>query len=167
MMSETASLAVTPSAQRLRFLLLQSGSISLLTFIISLLLFYQPCITSCFESSTGCEGIGKIPVRVCYLVAGYGKLSVKATAGLICQWRAVVLQEGLTLHSAHLHCLQTSQGRSSEWTSSVRMWLGKLFLPWTKPAFVLRGGKSHRRKHSQLPWSLPTAYFSCWKGARC
>lgn len=112
MVSETASLAVTPSAQRLRLLLLQSGSISLLTFLISLLLVHQPRIISCFEPSTGCEGNGKIPVRVCYLVAGYGKLSAEATAELICQWGAVVLQEGLTLHRTHLHSLQTSQGAS-------------------------------------------------------
>lgn len=167
-MSETASLAVTPSAQKPRLLSLQSGSISLPTFPVSLLLFHQPYMKNCFEPSTGCEGKKRLPVRVCYLVAGYGKLSAEATAELICQWGAVVLQEGLTLHRAHLHSLQTSQGISDplyELLLSEFDQANYFLLEPSSPLSWGEGGKSHRRKHSQPPWSLPTAYFSCWKGA--
>lgn len=170
MVSETASLAVTPSAQMLRLLLLQSGSISLLTFLISLLLFHQPCIISCFEPSTGCEGNGEIPVRVCYLVAGYGKLCAEGTAELICQWGAVLLQEGLTFHRAHLHSLQTSQGIShplNELPLSECDQANYFPLEPSPPLSWGKGGKSHSRKYSQPPRSLPTVYFSCWKGAHC
>lgn len=148
-MSETASLAVTPSAQKLRLLSLQSGIISLPTIPVSLLLFHQPCIKSCFEPSTGCEGNGKIPVRVCYLVAGYGKLSAEATAELICQWGAVVLQEGLTLHRAHLHSLQTSQGISDPLNELLSEFdqANYFLLEPSSPLSWGEGGKSHRKKH--------------------
>lgn len=166
MVSETASLAVTPSAQRLKLLSLQSGSISLLTFLISLLLFHQLCTISCFELSTGCEGNGKIPVRVCYLVAGYGKLSAKATAVLICQWGPVLLQEGLMFHRAHLHSLQTSQGisdPSNELPLSECDQANYLHLEPSPPLSWGKGGKGPRRKHSQPPDPYPQHIFHAEK----
>lgn len=165
-MSETASLAVTPSAQKLRLLSLQSGSISLPTLPVSLLLFHQPCIKSCFEPSTGCEGNGKIPVRVCYLVAGYGKLSAKATAELICQWGAVVLQEDLILHRAHLHSLQTSQGISDPLNELLSEFdqANYFLLEPSSPLSWGEGGKSHRKKHSQpCPGPYPQHIFHAEK----
>lgn len=68
---------------------LQSGSISLLTFLVSPLLFCQLCIISCFEPSPGCEGNGEIPVWLCYLVAGDGKLCwscCRADVSVELQW---------------------------------------------------------------------------------
>lgn len=144
---------------QLRALWLQSGSISLLTFLVSPLLFCQPCIISCFEPSPGCEGNGEIPVWLCYLVAGDGKLCwscCRADVSEELQWFC-----RKALHCTGPVCIPCTPLRASQslWMNSLCQNVTRTIVFALNQAHLWRGGKSLRRKHSQPPWSLPTTYF--------